>query len=140
MQRVSLGLAALFLLIAGGVIAIQQPEGGAVFAGACVRVGMVLGALWLALPQVTRFWKQTPKWLLIAAGVALVVVVIHPMYALAAVPLLALLWFFGPKLAAIWKRKPGTTATAATRPPEAPAAKPEPAAPSPRPRRRSNAR
>ena len=138
MQRASLGLAALFLLITGVVIAFERPE-GAVFAGACIRVGMVLGALWLALPQLARFWQQTPKWLLITAGVALVVCVIHPLYALAALPLLGLLWFFGPKLTALWKPKAGSSGPADVRPTERPV-KPEPVRQSPRPRRRSNAR
>ena len=46
---------------------------GAAFAGACIRVGLVLGALWLSLPQITYVWSKTPRWLLIVAGVALVV-------------------------------------------------------------------
>lgn len=141
MNRVSLGLTALFLLIIGVVVAVQQPEGGAVFAGACIRVGMVLGALWLAAPQVTSFWKKTPKWLLVAGAVALVVCVIHPIYALAAVPLLGLMWFFGPRLMTIWKPTPGASAATESKPAKSPpAAEPPRPAPVRQARRRPNAR
>src|SRR5262245_55728540 len=139
MNRVTLGLAAVLLLAIGCIVAVQQPEGGAAFAGACVRVGLVLGAIWLALPQVTRFWQQTPKWLLVAAGVALVVCVIHPLYALAAVPVLALLWFLGPKLTPLWKSKPRQQNSDSPKP--APSIQaPTASAPVKSPRRRSNAR
>src|SRR5262245_65529997 len=139
MNRVTLGLVSVLLLVIGCTVAVQQPEGGAVFAGACVRIGLVLGAIWLALPQVTRFWKQTPKWLLVAAAIALVVCVIHPLYAVAAVPLVALLWFFGPKVTSLWKPKsPGELPVKSAAPPDAAPLAASP--PAPRPRRRSNAR
>jgi hypothetical protein len=140
MNRVSLGLTAVLLLIIGIIVAVQQPECGAAFAGACIRVGMVLAALWLAAPQVASFWKKTPKWLLVAGAVALVVCVIHPIYALAAVPLLGLLWFLGPRLTSFWKPTPGSTTAAEAKPAKSPAAEQTPVAPARQPRRRSNAR
>jgi len=139
MNRKMLGLAAVLLLVVGVIVAVQQPEGGAAFAGACIRVGLVLLAIWLALPQVTRFWNQTPKWLIVAAAIALVVCVTHPVYALAAIPLLGLLWFLGPKVTSLWKPKApsGPPAKSASPPESVEAAA---SAPVRRPRRRSNAR
>jgi hypothetical protein len=138
MNRLKLGLAAGLVLLVGFIVAFQQPEGGAAFAGACIRVGLILAALWLAWPQIASYWSQTPRWLLIAAAAALVVCVIHPLYALAAVPILALLWFFGPKLTSLWKPKAGSGSPA-----KSPFAGDDPqttAPPARRPRRRPNAR
>ena len=136
MRHALLGLTALVLLGLGIVVAMQHPEGGAVFAGACVRVGLLLGALWLALPQISNLWQKTPKWLLIVAGIALVICVIHPLYALAAVPLVALLWLFGPRVAGLL-----TKAAKAKAPADGKSADDvPPPPPAPRPRRRANAR
>jgi hypothetical protein len=136
MRHALLGLTALVLLALGVVVAFQHPEGGAVFAGACIRVGLLLGALWLALPQIAGIWQRTPKWLLIVAGVALVICVIHPLYAIAAVPLVTLLWLFGPRLTGLLTKAAKAKAPADGKA----AADPPPAAPAPRPRRRANAR
>ncbi len=141
MSRHTLGVVAIFLLIVGGIIALQQPEGGAAFAGACIRVGMVLGAVWLAWPQVASFWNKTPRWLLIASAVAVVVCVVHPLLALAAIPVLALLWFAGPKVVTFWKPKPGGKSPTDPRPPaDRPAAATQATSLPKRPRRRPNAR
>jgi len=135
MNRISLGIVAIALVVIGVLAMVQYPSEGAAFAGACIRVGLVLGALWLSLPQITYVWSKTPRWLLIVAGVALVVCVVNPWYFVAAVPILAALWFLGPKVTAIWKAKPGTTSAVT---PSSPAESPEPG--QKHPRRRSNAR
>jgi hypothetical protein len=138
MNRLKLGLAAGLVLLVGVIVALQQPEGGAAFAGACIRVGMILAALWLAWPQIARYWGQTPRWLLIAAAVALVICVIHPMYALAAVPILALLWFLGPRVMSFWKKAGPTSVANSSHADDSQTA--ATTAPPRRPRRRSNAR
>ena len=135
MNRLTLGIVAVALIIIGVLAQLQYPSEGAAFAGACIRVGLVLGALWLALPQISYVWKNTPRWLLIVAAVALVFCVINPWYFVAAVPVLAGLWFLGPKVATLWKAKSG--ASAATKPTQA-TDSPQPRAK--RPRRRPNAR
>ena len=135
MNRLALGIVAIVLVLIGLMTQLQFPSEGAAFAGACIRIGLVLGALWLALPQISYVWKHTPRWLLIVAGVVLVVCILNPWYFVAAVPILAGLWFLGPKVTSIWKAKSGAAAEP----------KPSDAAESPqprtkRPRRRSNAR
>jgi hypothetical protein len=86
-------------------------------------VGIVLGALWLALPQLLRFLSKTPKWLLVASTIGIVVCAVKPLLLLVAVPLLVLLWFLGSKL----RTKADKTIVEQPRP-------------QPRPRRRSQTR
>jgi hypothetical protein len=139
MNRYTLGVVALLLLIVGGFIAVRHPEGGAAFSGACVRIGMVLGAAWLAWPQIAGLWNKTPRWLLIATGIGILICVVQPLWALAAIPVLAGLWFLAPKITALWKTKSDLQSPGASRP----AGDGQPVAPAPqprRPRRRPNAR
>jgi hypothetical protein len=65
MRRTTLGILAAFLLVVGFIVALRGPEDGSAagFAGGCVRVGLVLGALWLAWPQIIAGLKRVPGWL-----------------------------------------------------------------------------
>jgi hypothetical protein len=65
MNRHVLGLVALFLIVVGFITAFRGPADGSAagFAGGCVRVGLVLGALWLALPQLKAIFARMPRWL-----------------------------------------------------------------------------
>jgi hypothetical protein len=123
MNRKLLGWIAL-LLIAVGVSAIWSgpPGGAAGFAGPCIKAGLVLGALWLALPQITKFFTNVPRWLIAAGAAAVVVCVINPWLILLALPALPLLWFFAPRAHAKVEEERSV-----------------PAAPEKRPRRRRNA-
>ena len=66
MSRKSLGIVAVLLLVLGLIIAFRGPEDGSgkAFAWGCIRVGLVLGALWLAFPQIVAVFKKAPAWLL----------------------------------------------------------------------------
>lgn len=66
MRRNALGIVAAFLLLIGGVSAFGGPGGEAAqqFSGVCIKSGLVLGALWLALPQITAMLAHAPRWLL----------------------------------------------------------------------------
>jgi hypothetical protein len=66
MRRSALGIIAAFLLLIGGVSAFGGPGGEAAqqFSGVCIKSGLVLGALWLALPQITATLARAPRWLL----------------------------------------------------------------------------
>lgn len=102
MNRTSLGFLALLLLAIGGITVWNGPADANAtgFAGGCIRVGIVLGALWLALPQLLQFLAKTPKWLLVAGLIGVVVCAVKPLLLVAVIPLLGLLWFLGPKLRA----------------------------------------
>jgi hypothetical protein len=102
MNRTSLGVLAIVLLVIGVITLTRGPaDANAVgFAGGCIRVGIVLGALWLALPTLLAFLSKTPKWLLVAGLIGVVVCAVKPLLLVAVVPLLGLLWFLGPKLRA----------------------------------------
>jgi hypothetical protein len=66
MRRSALGIVAAFLLVIGGVSAFGGPGGEEAkqFAGVCIKSGLVLGALWLALPQITATLARAPRWAL----------------------------------------------------------------------------
>jgi hypothetical protein len=64
MSRNALGVIAAVLLAIGGITAVNGPSGGSTagFAGGCIRVGLVLGALWLALPTIRMTLSRLPGW------------------------------------------------------------------------------
>ena len=66
MNRNLLGIVAAILLLLGGITHFFGPGGNSAsgFAGGCIRVGLVLGALWLALPQILATAARMPGWLL----------------------------------------------------------------------------
>ncbi|HEV3007309.1 MAG TPA: hypothetical protein VGX78_22755 [Pirellulales bacterium] len=77
MHRPTVGVIALVLLIVGAA-GLAWPSSGAnpaQFAPAFIRVGAVLGAFWLALPQ-TRQWQN--KLLLGAIALTALVIAIWP--------------------------------------------------------------
>lgn len=67
MRRHLLGLIAALFLFAGIVMWVSQ---GADIAWVCLRIGMVLAAMWLALPQVIAIFSRIPPWLIGLAAAA----------------------------------------------------------------------
>jgi len=101
MQRNLLGVIALVLLVAGGVVALglAGPASSASWTGSAIKIGLMLGAIWLALPQIERWLVNTPQWLLVASLIGIVLIAIRPWGAVVIVPLLIAMWLFGPRLA-----------------------------------------
>ena len=66
MRRAALGLIAGFLLLIGLITWSSAPKTNDrdLFVGTCVRAGLVLGALWLALPQLQSLLVRAPRWVL----------------------------------------------------------------------------
>jgi hypothetical protein len=66
MRRTLIGILALVLLFLWLVTLVFGPGGAAAsgFAGGCLRVGLVLAALWLAWPSIMAGVKRLPGWLL----------------------------------------------------------------------------
>jgi hypothetical protein len=97
MRRHALGIIAL-LMIAAGVVLLWRIGPGenewSMTASILLRAGFTMGAVWLALPQVTTLWTKTPRslrLLLVYAMAALVTVVIRPRAILYVGPVLAAL-------------------------------------------------
>jgi hypothetical protein len=106
-----LGLLAIAMLV-GGVAIYLAGVVAASFAslsGPLLRAGLVLGALWLAWPQLGRIITRLPQWLAVAAAAILFVGIIRPRFLFVIIPLALLLWFLGPVLA---RRFTGTPASA----------------------------
>jgi hypothetical protein len=97
MHRTTVGITAAVLLSAAAVFAFWQPSGWEghqpMLSGACLRVGLVLGALWLAHPQLSRL----PSWMFGVGAALAVVVALRPKLILLAVPLVVVLWLVKPR-------------------------------------------
>lgn len=98
MQRTILGILAAILIIGGSVLWLssQSSTGLSAIAGACLRIGVVLGAIWLAMPNVTHLFARVPPWLLFATLAIALVVAVRPQSAMMLLPILAVLWAIGP--------------------------------------------
>src|SRR5262245_30377618 len=62
MSRNTLGIVAALLLLVGIIVWWRGPggENALALAFGCIRVGLVLGALWLASPQLSAVSKSVP--------------------------------------------------------------------------------
>lgn len=102
MKRSLLGLVALVSLVIGIGLLLLAPRDenntALSVAGGLIRVGLVIGALWLAWPSITGLLSRTPKWMLTAAAIGIVVCVVRPQLLLIVVPILLGLWFLSGRL------------------------------------------
>jgi len=90
MRRTILGSLSLALLMgAGGLVLRGMVDEYPLAFSACLRMGLVLGAIWLAYEQVYEIVRRTPPWMMGGAALGLLVVVIRPRAIVAVGPLLA---------------------------------------------------
>jgi hypothetical protein len=92
-----LALSAAGLTITGVALYVAK---GAEYAGVssvCLRAGLVLGALALALPQVKRLFERVPPWYLACVTVGFLFVIRWPTTIGVVAPVLVGLWFLGPR-------------------------------------------
>lgn len=101
MRRHAFGLIGIVFLI-GAAIGLAQSgindAQNSMLASILLRVGLVLGAIWLAYPQLEQLFQRVPPWLVAVVGLALLVVVVRPKAIFAVAPILgavAVLQFFG---------------------------------------------
>ena len=94
MKRLQIGLIALVLIGSAVVLWMMGYVANAMAGtvGGLLRVGLVMGALWLAMPQLAAFFQKTPKWLLIALVAAVVVFALQP----------KLLWWIPVVMIGVW--------------------------------------
>ncbi len=79
-RRMIVGILSVGLLIAAVLLFFSYgPELGwnNVFVGVCLRLGLVLGAIWLAWPQVAKLANVLPRVFLIGGGLILAAGVIY---------------------------------------------------------------
>lgn len=80
MRRHILGIIALALMLigAGGLYQSRSFSGEiSPMAGYLLRAGLMLGALWLALPQLQQLFQRFPPWLLASLGIGALVLFIN---------------------------------------------------------------
>jgi hypothetical protein len=92
-MRATIGLIALILVGVGVFTRDSATDSLSGVGGASLRVGVVMALWWLAYPQTQRL----PRWLAVACAVTLVLIMRWPKLLLVAIPLLAVLWFLGPR-------------------------------------------
>jgi hypothetical protein len=101
MQRTAVGICGVIIFLGGVLLYFFGPneDAYAMAAASGVRVGLVLGAIWLAYPQLAR----VPWWIVRVGLAAVLVVAALPRPALAraavgiVVPLLIALWLLRPR-------------------------------------------
>ena len=79
MRRHLLGIISLTLILIGaaGFYQSRSPSGDvSPMAGYLARAGIMLGAIWLAWPQIQQVFRKFPPWLLGAIGVAVLVLIV----------------------------------------------------------------
>ena len=96
-RRPLLGVLSLILLAIGFAIWVAGAETMMGISGPGVRVGVLLGTVWLAYPDL----KRIPAWFSRVLLVALCVIVVRPKAALFAVPLILAIWFLRPRHKAV---------------------------------------
>jgi hypothetical protein len=92
-MRPAIGFFAVVLLAFGVLARNASDETLAGASGAGLRVGVLMAIWWFAYPQL----QYLPRWLAIACGLVLLLVIRWPKLLLVAIPLLAVLWFLGPR-------------------------------------------
>ena len=119
MRRTILGILALVFFIAGvATLAVKGTGESGVSAAAsvCMRVGMLLGAFWLALPQVEKLLVRVPLWVLVGVGGGLLLAVTNFRLFHVCAPLLAIAGLaFGAKRFFRWLFEPLPSKSAANR-------------------------
>ena len=95
MRRTILGILALVSVIGGLLTLLLGPPGETylMIGASGLRIGLVLGAFWLAYPQLSRI----PWWFVQAMLAAALVIAIRPKVAFLVLPLLLVLWIVRPR-------------------------------------------
>jgi len=97
MRRHALGIIALLMIGTGGMLLLRFGTGNddwSMTASILLRAGFTMGAVWLALPQVTTLWTKSPRsmrLLLVYAAAALATLAVYS----------RAIFFVGPVLAAL---------------------------------------
>jgi hypothetical protein len=78
-RRHAIGVVAFVLLVASVTLLVRYDENVGQVAGTiCLRVGLTLGALWLAFPQLLAIAAKYPPRLLAAVVIGCLVAIVYP--------------------------------------------------------------
>ena len=91
MHRPTLGVISLALIVGGVVLMLRPIDGDSHLGAVGLRSGLVLGAIWLALPNIRR----APRWLLYAGAVLAAVLIVRPRLFLYSLPVAAVIALLG---------------------------------------------
>jgi hypothetical protein len=123
MKRTQIGIIALVLLLGALARYLSTGDLADMFLGGLLRMGLVMGALWLALPQFMAWFAKMPKWLPVAVIVSVVVFSLRPQLlwwlpvALAGV---VGVWFAWSRLGGLFKRDSSSASSGPARTPRRP--------------------
>ena len=93
-RRHIMGLFGLAFLLCGVGLLVARGASDSqwsMFASICIRVGLMLGAIWLAFPQVVGLAQRFPPWLMGTVGFSALVVAARP----------RMIFYLGPVVVAI---------------------------------------
>jgi hypothetical protein len=106
MRRHALGIISILMLVAGGFALFYfgvDDSQSSMAASICLRAGLVLGAIWLAFPQILQVLARVPPWLVACILLSVMAVIARPKTIILVAPLLAALavmqfvtWLFKP--------------------------------------------
>jgi hypothetical protein len=94
--RIALGLLTLVLIIAGGALWLFVGDVAAPIGLGMLRLAIVFGAVWLAVPNFRLISSRVPQWLLIGTVAALCIVALRPRTIFVVGPLLIAFWALAP--------------------------------------------
>lgn len=93
-RRQVLGIIASGLLAAGVLILWKygtDAESASLYGSICLRLGLVLGAIWLAFPQILQIWIKRPSGTTLLIGAGILALIAYPKSAIVMVPIIAIL-------------------------------------------------
>jgi hypothetical protein len=99
MERHALGMLTLLLLAAAGGLWCGGATLGVdpVVPAALLRMAIMLGIIWIAVPNIHWLLARIPAWLLGTTLVFLAVMVVRPRATVVLLPVLLLLWVLTPR-------------------------------------------
>ena len=77
-QRTSIGLIAIGLLIAGGLLYVANPENNTGYVGILIRVGVLLSVIWLSMPQLEPLKEKLSTFAVMISFCLLIIVAARP--------------------------------------------------------------
>ena len=100
MRRHALGVISILFVAVGVRLLMFGADTGndQVLAAPAMRIGLLLGAVWLALPQLAEMGSRVPPWLIACVAISGLIIAVRPRLAIYLIPVavaLAVVQFIG---------------------------------------------